>query len=401
MPTASLGRPLPVPAEMFSPDPHRGFEQLRPRTGLIELGGMPLAIRHADVVRLMDDARTRQIETEALEAQGIRAGALHRFYANSLLVSNPPAHARRRTPLARSFAHRLIETWRPRIRALANELIDLWPQTGEVEFVSAFASPLPSRLIAQILGAPEQDAPRFSAEVYAMSRGLGAFKPSLFPSIEAGAEALTAYVAGLLAARRAAPRDDVLSDYVANVDAAGMLSEAETLIQIVTLIIAGSDTTRFGLTAMLDLLLRHPEQWQALCADRALIAPAVREALRYEPPVGSMGRVVIEPLTIDGVTLPPGTPLGVSILSAQRDEAVYASPQRFDIRRIDHPRWSVSFGGGPHRCLGEALARAEMEEALAVLRERVPRLALVEAPALKGHIGIRGVTPMRLTIHGR
>ena len=122
-------------------------------------------------------------------------------------------------------------------------------------------------------------------------------------------------------------------------DAAGQLSEAKILIQVVGLIIAGNDTTRAGLTALVSLLLQHRDQWQAVCAEL----------------------------------------------------------DRFDIRRNDHPRWSVSFGGGPHRCLGEALARAEMEEALLALTERLPDLRLVGAPPrIKGHTGIRGVSPTHL-----
>lgn len=391
-------RPLALDPNEFRPDPHIGFARYRPVSGVIDLGGgMAVITRHADVVSLMTDPRTRQIETEAVEMQGITAGALHTFYANSMLVSNPPAHARRRRPAARAFAFKLIQAWRPRIRALVADMLDQVAAERETDFLETIASPLPSRLIAEIIGAPEDDAPAFAAMVKTMTRGLGSFRPVDFEAIETAAANLTAYVERLLDERRRAPRDDFLSDYLRTVSQTGELSDAETLIQIVTIIVGGSDTTRFGLTALVSLLLQHRDQWEAVCADPSLAPGAVLEAVRFEPSVGSIGRVVTERLNIDGVPFEAGAALNLSILSAQRDEAVYAEPQVFNIARTDHPRWSVSFGMGPHRCLGEALARAEMEEALVVLCGRLPSLRLVGSPPMpKGHTGIRGITQMHV-----
>lgn len=391
-------QPLAVDPAEFRPDPHAGFARYRPRAGLISFEtGVPVAIRYADVVALVSDPRTRQLETDSLERRGIRDGALHTFYANSMLTSNPPDHARRRRPAARAFAHRLIEAWRPRIRALVGELIDEIAPAGEADFVATVAAPLPSRLIAEILGAPHADAPRFAALVYTMSRGIGAFRDAEVPAIEAAATELTAYVAGLLEARRRVPRDDFLTDYLRRVGEAESFGEAETLVQIVTLILAGSDTTRFALTMAVALLLGHPRQWQALAADSRLAPAAAAEALRFEPPVGALGRTVAAPLEVDGVRIEPGTQIVLSILSAQRDERVFARSQEFDIGRRDQIRLSASFGGGPHRCLGEALARVELEEALTVLAGRLPSLRILgDPPEARGHTGIRGITPMRV-----
>jgi hypothetical protein len=382
----------------FRPDPHAGFARYRPLAGIIDLGGaMPFVTRLADVTALIVDPRTRQIETEPLTARGITSGALHGFYANSMLLSNPPAHARRRAPVVRAFASRLVQAWRPHIRALVGDMVDAVAAAGEAEFQAAFASPLPSRVIAAILGAADADASDFAAKVYGMSKGLGGFRDADYEAIEAATAGLIAHVERLLEDRRRAPRDDFLTDYLRRVEEVGSLSATETLIQVVSLIIGGSDTTRFGLTAAVSLLLQHREQWEALCRDPGLAPAAVNEALRFEPPVGAIGRVVAERLSVDGVALEPGTVFSVSILSAQRDEAAFADPQRFDIARTDHPRLHASFGFGPHRCLGEALARAEMEEALVVLTQRLPGLALAGAPPLpKGHSGMRGIGPMQV-----
>ena len=391
-------QPLKVDPDEFRPDPHVGFAKYRPLAGLLDFGmGLPVVTRYADVEALMTDPRTRQMETEVLEVRGITSGPLHDFYANSMLVSNPPAHIRRRAPVARAFALKLIQAWRPRIRQLAMELIEAQASAQDIDFVEALAAPLPARIIAEILGTPQGDAQHFSALVYKMSRGLGGFRDAEHETIDASTGELIAYVADLLNARRAAPRDDFLTDYIRKVDEHGELSEAETLIQIVTLIIAGSDTTRFGFTALVLLLLQHRDQWQAVCGDLERVPGAVREALRFEPPVGSIGRVVTAPLTVADVALEAGTFLNLSIISAQRDEAVFKDPQRFDIARQDHPQWSVTFGFGPHRCLGEALARAELEEALIALSQRLPGLELIGEPAMpKGYTGIRGITPMRV-----
>jgi cytochrome P450 family 103 len=389
-------RPLAVDPDEFRPDPHRGFAKYRPLTGLVDFGyGFPYVTRHPDVQQLLNDPRTRQAEVEGLEFRGITSGNLYDFYANSMLLSNPPRHQLRRAPVARTFAYKLVETWRPRVREIVSALVDAIAPGSEFDFLSEIASPLPSVLIAEILGAPTEDAPKFAEMVYTMTRGIGAFRDAEFPAIEAAAGELNAYVDTLLGERRAAPREDFLTDYLNRVSEAGELTEKEILMQVVSLVIAGSETTRFALTSTVGLLLSDRGQWESLCADPGLVQGAVKESLRYEPPVGSIGRIVMEPLSVDGIALKKGTVLSVSLLSAQRDESVFGNAARFDIARQDHPKWGLSFGYGAHRCLGEALARAELEEALAVLAEKKPNMRLAgPPPKYKGHSGIRGITPM-------
>jgi hypothetical protein len=386
---------LQVDPNAFRPDPHQGFAQYRKLSAVIELGGMPVVTRHDDVVSLMRDPRTRQAQTEVLEQRGITSGSLHAFYANTMLLSNPPKHAVRRVSVVHAFTVRLVEALRPRIRQLVAAMLAELADRREVDLLATVAGPLPARLIAEILGLRPDEASGFAAKVYTASRGLGAFRDADLGAIETAIAALWRDVATLLEDRRRTPRDDFLSAYLGRVAENGDLSPTEALVQIITVIIGGIETTRFGLTALLSLLLQHHEQWQAVCRDPSLAAGAVREALRFEPPIGSIGRVVTEDLSIGGVSLPAGTLLSLSILSAQRDESVFAAPQRFDIGREDHPRRSVSFGAGAHRCLGEALALAELEEALLAIATAWPSLELAGPPAVaKGHAGIRGITPL-------
>ena len=198
------------------------------------------------------------------------------------------------------------------------------------------------------------------------------------PAIEESLFAFNAYVADLLDDRRAAPRDDFLSDYVAATARDGALSEAEIRTQIVGLILAGSDTTRGSLCMTLAHMLIRPEQWRAFCADpEGLKKGAVNEGLRFDPVVTGLPRVATRDLDIDGYHVPAGTPIAISLISALRDPEIYAEPDRFDIGRADHPRWHPIFGAGAHRCVGEALARAELEEALAGIARLAPNTELI------------------------
>jgi cytochrome P450 family 103 len=397
---AARSEPPTVSTAALDRDPHGVFRRHRILTPLIKReDGAYLAILAADVERLATDPRTRQVETELLQSRGVTEGALFDFYRNSMLLSNGPDHRRRRTPLSGAFAFRLIAELRPRIRAIAEGLIESVYAQGEMNFLDQFAAVLPARIIGEILGLPEADVPRFTRWVYQLSRALSAsFTREEVPEIEAATRHLTAYVSELLASRRAAPRSDFLTSYAAQVEREGNLSPTETLIQIVTVIVGGSDTTRAAMTVQTALLLQHRDQWEAVCQDTTLIPGAVSEALRYEPSVGSIPRFTREDIEVGGYLVPRDHILSLSTLSAMRDPALYAEPDGFDIRRTDHPRRHLVFGAGAHRCLGEALARAELEEGLAVLVERLPQLRVAgRPPTMFGHAGIRRVDAMQVS----
>ncbi len=315
-----------------------------------------------------------------------------------MLFANGAEHRRRRAPMSRAFAFRLIEEMRPRIRAVAGEIIERRMSERELDFLNDFAALIPARIIARILGIPATDVPRFTELVYGVSRSLSlSYAREEIRGMEDSARLLTEYVGELLSAQRTALHDDFLSSYSLTVAEAGDLSPAEIVSQVVSVIIAGSDTTRGAIAVQVALLLQHREQWDAVCADPALIPGAVSESLRYEPVVGSIPRFTLEDIELDGYRIPRNNILSLSTLSAMRDPSQYAEPDRFDISRTDHPRRHPIFGLGVHRCLGEVLARAELEESLAALTERLPRLELAgPPPALQGHGGIRRVGGMRV-----
>jgi cytochrome P450 len=398
-PTLSGTEPPTLSIAQLDADPHGVFRRYRHLTPLLkrENAGY-IAIRAADVEPLAFDPRTRQVETEQLALRGISSGPLFDLWSNSMLFANAAEHRRRRVPMSRAFAFKLIEEMRPYIRTAALRILSEHLHHGELDFLNDFAALIPARVIAEILGIPAGDVPHFTELVYSVSRSLSlSYAREEIQGMEESARQLTEYVNELFSARGATLSNDFLTSYTRTVAEAGNLSAAETLSQVVTIIIAGSDTTRGAIAVQTALLLQHREQWKAVCADPTMIPGAVSESLRYEPVVGSFPRFTLEDIEIDGYVVPRNNILSLSTLSAMRDPAQYSDPDRFNIRRTDHPRRHFIFGLGVHRCLGEVLARAELEESLAALVERLPQVQLIgKPPSLQGHGGIRRLDGMRL-----
>ncbi len=348
---------------------------------------------HAHMLAVTDPTLTRQVETEKLTILGISDGPVWEYFANSLLFSNGAAHERRRRPLARAFAFRVMDGLRPRIRAITEDLIR--PHLGEnTDILNDIAGPLPARIVAEVLGAPVKDIPLFSSLVYPAMRAL-----SLRPSEDREADVkslavLDDYITALLEARRTSPQQDFLSAYIAQVDEAGLTAK-ETRVQISSVILAGSDTTRMALCSTLAQLWLHPDQWAAFIADPdGLKAQVAAEGLRFDPVIGSLPRVALQDFVLGGVSIPKDAVITPIVPAILRDPDVYADPDSFDIHRTDHPRYHPVFGAGAHRCLGEALARAELEEALAAFASLAPDARLITAPNLSGVSGARSIDGM-------
>jgi hypothetical protein len=374
--------PLDLPS---GTDPYPVLKEFRAKGPLAKAEiGVVLALRQRHLDTIMSD-NTRQLETETKMLQGITSGPLFEFTKAAMLFANGEEHRRRRAPVQRTFAFKLMDAMRPKAAALAEELVSERLNKGPIDFVGEIAAQIPARIIADILGIPRADLPIFLQWIADTAEALGFIDVARRPQIEASLTAFAAYVENLLNDRRRAPRDDFLSDYVAATAKDGELSEIEIRTQVVGLILAGSDTTRGSLCMTLAQLLRHPSQWRAFCEDPdALKKGVVDEGLRFEPVVSGIPRVATKDFDLDGVRIPAGTVIALSFLSALRDDEVFADPDRFDIFRKDHPRWHLIFGAGAHRCVGEALARAEMEETLATIARLAPATTLVgDFPKLK------------------
>lgn len=386
-------------------DPHTSsyemFRKLRAETPLVKvpmgMGSMVMALRASMVDQIVSPENTRQLETEMKMMQGIFDGPIFDFVAQVMLFANGEAHQRRRQPVARTFAFKLMEAMRPKAAAVAAELINERLGKGPFDYVTEFAAQIPARIIADILGIPRSDLPVFLKWVNDTAESIGFVDVSRRAGIETSLVEFNAYVDKLLADRRANPRGDFLSDYVAATAASGDMTEGEIRAQVVGLILAGSDTTRNSMCMTLFQLLQHPEQWTDLCANPdGLKKKASEEGLRFEPVVSGIPRVTTQDLEIEGYVIPAGAVLAVSILSVLRDPEVYADPETFNIHRADQQRWHLAFGAGAHRCAGEALARVELEETFAAIARLAPKTRVVGEPPRLQPGAIRTVDQMQV-----
>jgi cytochrome P450 len=221
------------------------------------------------------------------------------------------------------------------------------------------------------------------------------------PVIEAAHEGMLGYVGALVEDRRRQGPDrpdDLLTELLAVEEEGDRLSTTELSGLVASLLLAGTDTTRNQLGLMLMELARHPDQWERLVAEPHLVRGAVEETLRFNPAVPATPRFVVEDVTYRDVTIPAGTVLSLSSRSANRDPEVVRCPMALDVA-ADRGSWSVTtFGSGPHYCLGAALARAELQEALAVLVRRWRRFELDGEPEMKPVTGLYGPTRLRLRV---
>lgn len=397
MPTTTLQRLPMVPLEPPpGTDVHAFLGAIR-ETSPLALGPnnqiLVLRYKHFD---LITGPKTRQWEDEFLVAQGITSGPLHQANRDGVLFSNGEAHQRRRAPMARTFAFKLMDGMRPHITELVSEIVRDNLAKGPIDFLNLVAAQLPARIIAEVLGVPREDLPKFLSFIPLAAESLGPLRPGRREPIEQNHLAFDAYIADLVAKRRTAPREDFLTQLIAD-SGTGGLTEGELRMQINALILAGSDTTRGTLCITLSTLLQHPEQWQDFCADPdGLKKSVVQEGLRFQPVVEGIPRIALEDIEIEGHIVPEGSVLLFSVISALRDPDVYKNPDSFDIHRTDHPRWHPIFGAGAHRCLGEALARAELEEALAAIAKLAPNTTLVGEPPKLSFIGLGQVDQMQV-----
>jgi cytochrome P450 len=325
-------------------------------------------LRYAEVATLLRDRRLRQGGVESLAAQGVTEGLLADWMRAAILNQEGAPHARLRRLVSQAFTPRAVDRLRPTMRAVAHDLLAGVAARGACEFMAAFADPYPSRVIAALLGIPQERYPQFQGWATDLGLLFGYTVAQDRARIEAALEGLAACVDDLLAARRAAPDDDLISALIAAEEGGDHLSDAELRVLVTALVFAGQDTTRNQLGCALTLFLEHPAQWARLAAEPALAPRAVEEVMRVRPTVPSIWRVATETFEFQGLAIPAGTFLSLFVASANTDPRVFGD-SGFDIT-LERPA-QLTFGGGIHACLGAALARAELAEALP-LRFRPP-----------------------------
>jgi cytochrome P450 len=331
------------------------------------------------------------------ELFGIEDGPLFEEMRRNILHINGADHARLRGLVNPSFTPRAAEAWRPAMRAFLDQLLAALPADGRCDFVSAFAKPYPSLVIATVLGAPLQDAPRLHEWSNWVQRQFD--PPTLMaerPRIERYVTELYDYLDELLAARRDDPGEDLVSTLLAAESEGDRLSDVECINLVLNVLVGGVDTTQSQLAHALRLFAAHPDQW-ALLAENPLLAPAaVEEGVRFEPITPFTARIAMEDVSYRDVLFPEGTVVLVCAFTGNRDGV---DPDAFDIAAERDTGRPLTFGAGIHYCLGANLARAELQEGLRFLAEHVESLALDGEPVYEGVQGVYGLRelPVRLT----
>jgi len=330
---------------------------------------------------------------EIADVFGVTSGRLREQIDANILNQRADRHRRLRALVGGAFTPRAADRWRPAMRAFLGRLWSALDGGHSCEFVAAVAKPYPALTIAAVLGAPEADAPRLQDWSSLIQRQFDIQALSTqVPQLEQAAVEVYDYVEDLLTSRAAQPGDDLLTALLTAEESGDRLSHAECVNLVLNVIAGGIDTTQAQLCHALRIFAAHPRQWEALRADPALTGRAVEEVLRAEPITPFTARICLEPVEHRGVLFPAGTIVAVC---AERGNREQPGGEDFDITAERDGRL-LTFGAGPHFCLGANLARAELEEALAFLAPRMPGLA-ADGPAVLGGVeGIYGVESLPL-----
>jgi len=385
---ASTERKYDLYGPEFRADPQRVFAQMREHDPILCQPGIDgetliwFVSRHEDAAAmLLDDVRFVRDQRLALTEEELAAHPLPpalELIDNHMLNRDGDDHRRLRRLVTKAFTPRMVEQLRPRIQAIADELIDAVETRGEMDLSAEYAFPLPITVIAEMLGVPHSDHARFQEWSDAIITP--ALDDDELERVSAQMGEFVAYLTEFFAARRADPQDDLVSALLAARDADDALTEAELFGTVVLLIVAGHETTVGLIGNAVVNLLTHPEQLELVRADPALLPRAIEEVLRYEGPVErTLNRWAATDVELGGRTIRRGELVIAILNAADRDPERFPEPDRLDVCRADTKH--LAFGRGSHYCLGAPLARLETEIALETLFRRLPGLRLAVEPA--------------------
>lgn len=363
----------------------KAFEQ-----GPIAIGPHGPEILSYDLVRTtLRDPRLCPPPGLTLEAQGITSGRVWDKVTTSLLAINGAEHTRLRRLVSKAFTPRAVTRLDTTIVDVLNELIDPLTVAGRCDVVADIARPYPVPVICALLGAPPEDWRLFSAWADDIFKVFTWNVAEYEDDIMAGWDGLEAYIDEMVAHRRQSLTDDLISELIRAEDDGDHLTSDELRMLAATILMAGTDTTRNQVAAAVDLFCDHPDQWELLASRPELAMRAVEEVMRYSPVIFGAMRVALEDVELEGMLIPAGTLVICNTAAANRDPAVYDSPDRFDITR-EGAAPMQTFGAGAHYCLGANLARRELAEALRVMASRMRHPRRVGPAVWKPIVGITG-----------
>jgi cytochrome P450 len=314
-----------------------------------------------------------------------------------MIMMDPPRHTQLRSLVNRAFTRRRIADWEESIRVIARDLVETLADAGGGDLVEDLAKPLPTTVIADLLGVPREDRKAFRHWSDQLIQDNPDDPAAVATAMEGGAS-LLAYFADLIALRRKAPRDDLLSALIAAEIDGEHLGEDELFGMCVLLLVAGNETTTNLVSNSAVLFEQHPEQWRAIVADPSLLPGAIEECLRFDSPVQALARTLTRDVEIHGHTVREGDKVLLIYGSANRDGREFSEADAFDIERtVDR---QLAFGHGIHFCLGAPLARLEAQIVYSELIARAPAWTVTGAPERLHSGPIRGLLRLPVSIEG-
>jgi cytochrome P450 len=357
-------------------------------------------LHHDDVLAVLRDKRWHSASGRIAEMFGIDDPAFNERRRVSILSAEGDVHTRLRRLVGKAFSPRAADRLRPFMREVVNDLVDPVAPVGRADIAVDICEPYPIPIICELLGAPKHDWQLFSRWATDVLRIFNANLHEDLPIIMRAQDELDEYTRELIAERRSRPADDLITDLIAAEEEGDRLSTDELVMMVEAVLVGGTDTTRNQLGCTVAVFARHPEQWKLLAEQPELAPRAVEESMRYFGAIRGTGRFASEDIVYRDILFPAGTLVSPSLAAANHDPTAFDDPGTFDITRPapDHPH--LTFGAGIHYCLGAALARAELQEALPILARRMPDVSIDGAVTWKpATVGIFGPEhlPVRFT----
>ncbi|MDT7801429.1 MAG: hypothetical protein QOI78_4862 [Actinomycetota bacterium] len=360
-----------------------------------------LVLRYAEARALLRDQRLDHNGKRFMEMNGVSGGPIHDWFVPMIMNHDGAHHRRLRGLVGKAFTPRMIDGLRPFVRDRARELAGHLASAAECDFIEEFANPLPLAVMSEMLGVPPEDHDVF--HTWTTDIGLVfsiALGGDVVTRVETALVGLTKYIDELVEAKKAAPGDDLVSALVAAQREDPLISAAELRNLIVTTVFAAHDTTRHQLANAMVAFAGHPDQWRLLGSRPELAGQAVDEVMRWLPSSPTIYRFAARDFDFEGLHIAEGTFLTMVVTAAQRDPRVFSDGAAFDITAArDAPL--LQFGAGPHHCLGIALAKLELGEALPALAARLGAPEFAGPFTWRPPIGIHGPNSLPLRFGGR
>lgn len=325
--------------------------------------GVLWVLRYHDINQVAHDPRMAGVGLQLFDLVGIEDGPLRRWYSSLMFTNEGAVHVRLRRLVNRAFTPRSTERLREITSGFVGAAFDGIVHEGGGDLIDAFGR-VPMNVMCRLLGVPEVDVPMFGDWVDALSPTFGFMDPEQIQAASSAIDQLLEYVGTMVSLRRSSPADDLITSLLVAEDTGDRLTHEELVDMVANLLVGGHDTTSSQIGCTFLTLLTHPDSLEVLRTRPDLVPAAVTETMRFEPSIGAIPRTVVDPLPVGAEERLPGLVVLLSLSAANRDPDVWSDPGTFQLDRFADPDVPklLSFGTGPHFCLGANLARMTLEE---------------------------------------